>query len=240
MGHTKSFKKVLPGLYQISLGNISRGPVNAFIISGDNKLTVIDTGYAGDGKNILSAVHELGHQPADINNILVTHAHYDHSGGLAALKEATNAPAWMHPIDAELVRNGRAIRPQQPTPGLINKLFCRIYIRGDYDRVAPAKIEHEVKDGQDTHIADGLTAIHIPGHCAGQLAFIWPKHGGVLFAGDAAIHAMGLWLQPTHENLRQGKESLKKLSALEFEVAVFGHGNPIMHKASDKFKKAFG
>lgn len=51
---------------------------------------------------------------------------------------------------------------------------------------------------------------------------------------------MGLWLQPTHENLRQGKESLKKLSTLEFEVAVFGHGNPIKHNASDKFKKAFG
>lgn len=232
--------EVVPGLYQISLGDISRGPVNAFLIRDGDELTVIDTGYPGDARTLLAAVRELGYQPSDICNILVTHAHYDHSGGLAALKEATGAPAWMHPLDVELVRVGRAIRPQQATPGLINRILCWIYIRGNIDTVVPAEIEHEIEDGQEVPVAGGLHAIHIPGHCAGQLAFLWPKNGGVLFAADAAVHAMGLWLQPTHEDLEQGHESLRKLSEREFEIAVFGHGGPIMCGAAEKFRRAFG
>lgn len=187
-----SFKEVLPSLYQISLGDISRGPVNAFIIHDNNQLTVIDTGYAGDANKILNVVRELGHQPTDITNILITHAHYDHSGGLAALKEATNAPAWMHPLDADLVRNGCAVRPQEPTPGLINKILCWIYIRGNYDIVTPTHIEYEIEDDQKLQSVNNLTAIHIPGHCAGQLAFYWPKYGGVLFCSGRGHTCYGI------------------------------------------------
>ena len=35
---------------------------------------------------------------------------------------------------------------------------------------------------------DGLQVIHTPGHCAGQVAFLWPREGGVLFVGDAAAN----------------------------------------------------
>ena len=39
--------------------------------------------------------------------------------------------------------------------------------------VEAAAIEHHVEDGQILPIG-GLEAIHVPGHCAGQLAFLWP------------------------------------------------------------------
>jgi glyoxylase-like metal-dependent hydrolase (beta-lactamase superfamily II) len=227
-------EEILPGLHQISLGN-----VNSFLIRNGDELTAIDAGHPGDAETILTAVRELGHQPSDVRNILITHAHYDHSGGLAALKEATGAPAWMHPLDAELVRAGRAERRYQVAPGLLNRILFWVFVRGNPDTIPPAEIEYEIEDSQEIPIAGGLHAIHMPGHCAGQLAFLWQRHSGVVFAADAAANAMGLRLSITYEDLNEGKKSLQKLSERSFEVAVFGHGNPIKHGAAQQFRDTF-
>jgi glyoxylase-like metal-dependent hydrolase (beta-lactamase superfamily II) len=227
-------KEIVPDLYQISLGN-----VNAFLIRDGDELTAIDAGHPGDEEKILAAVRDLGHQPDDLRNILITHAHYDHAGGLAALKAATGAAAWMHPLDAELVRAGRAERPHQVAPGVLNRILFWVFVRGNPDTVPPAEVEHEVEDDQMISLAGGLRAVHMPGHCAGQLAFLWPRHGGVVFAADAAANAMGLRLSITYEDLDQGKKSLQKLSEQAFEVAVFGHGDPIQSGAAHRFRDAF-
>jgi glyoxylase-like metal-dependent hydrolase (beta-lactamase superfamily II) len=103
--------------------------------------------------------------------------------------------------------------------------------------VEAASIEHRAEDGQQLSIAGGLTAIHVPGHCAGQLAFLWPQHGGVLFAADTCSNMMGLAWSLGYEDFNEGKRSLKKLTALDFQVACFGHGKAILHDAVSKFKK---
>jgi len=69
--------------------------------------------------------------------------------------------------------------------------------------------------------------IHTPGHCAGQVAFLWPREGGVLFVGDAAANTLGLRLSISYEDLALGKRMLAKLAALPFSVALFGHGRTI-------------
>jgi glyoxylase-like metal-dependent hydrolase (beta-lactamase superfamily II) len=101
-------------------------------------------------------------------------------------------------------------------------------------------VEHEVSDGEVLPFAGGIRAVHVPGHCAGQLAFLWPRHGGVLFVADAAANVAGLLgLSPGHEDLEEGKRSAKKLAGLDFEAACFGHGRAIRSGASARFRKAF-
>jgi glyoxylase-like metal-dependent hydrolase (beta-lactamase superfamily II) len=230
-----TLSEVVPDLYQVSLGT-----VNAFLLRDSDHLTVIDAGTPEDAESLLAAVREMGYRPSDVQNILVTHAHYDHAGGLAALKEATGAPAWMHPLDAELVRAGRAMRPYQVTPGLLNRILYWVFVRGNPETLQPASIECEVEDGEEIPVAGGLRAIHVPGHSAGQLAFLWPRHGGVLLAGDAAANAMGLQLSLIHEDSDLARASLRALSEETFEVAVFGHGGPIPTQASRQFRTTFG
>jgi glyoxylase-like metal-dependent hydrolase (beta-lactamase superfamily II) len=105
-------EQILPSLYRVPLR-----AVNTFLIDlGDEDLVLVDAGTPGEAGRILDAVGELGRDPADVRHILVTHCHVDHAGGLAELKEATGAPAYMHPSDAEMVRSGRALRPLTPTP----------------------------------------------------------------------------------------------------------------------------
>jgi glyoxylase-like metal-dependent hydrolase (beta-lactamase superfamily II) len=225
-----SARQVVPGLHEIPLGF-----VNAFLLDTGDGLALIDTGVAGSAGKILEAVQEIGRQPAEIRHILVTHCHGDHSGSLAELKRLTGAPATMHPEDAELVRAGKSMRPVKPAPGLVNALVCRFLLRSAPTEVEPAGVEHEVRDGEE--LPGGLRAIHVPGHCAGQLAFLWPRHGGVLIAADAAANVFGLALSPIYEDLAEGRRSLAKLAALDFEVACFGHGRPIPSGAAARFRR---
>jgi glyoxylase-like metal-dependent hydrolase (beta-lactamase superfamily II) len=184
---------------------------------------------------LLDAVRSIGRRPEEIRQILVTHCHSDHAGSLAELKRLTGAPATMHAIDAAMVREGRALRPLRPAPGLVNALICRFLLPSAPTEVEPAEIEHEAGDGE--LLPCGLRAIHVPGHSAGQLAFLWPGQGGVLIAADAAANAFGLALSPLYEDVDAGRRSLARLAALEFEVACFGHGKPIRSGASTRFRR---
>lgn len=227
-----SVQSVVPGLWQVPIRY-----VNAFILDDGDGLTLIDTGMPGGHATILEAIQSIGRAPADVRRIVVTHCHSDHAGGLAELKRATSAPVFMHPVDAAMVREGRALRPLSPAPGLLNRLVCRFLLPDAPTEVEPTAVEHEVADG-DT-LPGGLRAIHVPGHCAGQLAFLRPGGGGALIAADAAANAFGLALSPMYEDLDEGRRSLAKLSALDFEVAVFGHGRPILSGASKRFARAW-
>src|SRR5262249_47483555 len=153
----------------------------------------------------------IGRRPADIRRILVTHCHADHSGSLAEMKRLTGAPAAMHPLDAAMVREGKSMRTLHPAPGLLNAVMCRL-LRPLFAPTAIelAEIEHEVQDGET--LSGGLKAIQVPGHCAGQLAFLWPEHGGVLIAADAAANVFGLALSLMYEDVDEGRRSLSKLS----------------------------
>ena len=221
-------EQVVPGLWSVKIRF-----VNAYLLDTGDGLALIDTGIPGSAPTIQQAVRSIGREPADIRHILVTHCHSDHSGSLAEMKRLTGAPAAMHPVDAAMVREGRTMRPLKPAPGLLNAIICRFLLPGVPTEIERAEIEHEVQDGET--LPGGLRAIHVPGHCAGQLAFLWPEHGGVLIAADAAAHVVGLSLSPMYEDVDEGRRSLSKLAGLEFEVACFGHGKPIASGASRRF-----
>lgn len=230
-----SIKQVVPGLYIIPLG-----AVNAFLIDSEEPV-LIDTGYHADhARQIVAAVETVGKEPADIKHILVTHCHPDHAGGLAELKRLTGAPATMHPIDAAIVKTGYVPANLKPAPGLINNLLFRLFIGFKSAEYEAVEVEHKVNDGDELPVAGGLCAIHVPGHCAGQLAFLWSHHDGVLFAADTAANVFGLGYSLGYENLEEGQRSLAKLAALDFQVACFGHGKPIIGQASAKFRDKWG
>lgn len=233
----KHAEQVVPGVYRISLGI-----VNAFLLDSTDGLILIDTGIPGSADKILAAIRELGKQPDAIHHLLVTHLHADHTGSLAVLKAATGAPAYMHPADAALVREGKASRPVRPAPGLMSRvMFTMMRLRGAPAVTEAAAIEHEINDGQTLPIAGGIQVIHAPGHSAGQVVFLWPQQGGVLFVADAAGNISN-YLGPSivYENLALGMKTLTRLAHLSFGVACFGHGTPIKAGASHLFRQKWG
>lgn len=227
-------KQIVDGLWEISLG-----AVNAFLID-DGELTLIDTGIPGSADTIVTALAALGKKPADIRHIVVTHCHPDHAGSLAALKRLTSATVYMHPVDAALVRRGQAKRStSRPAPGVLRHVLFWLFVRNAPLTIEAAEIEREVPDGTRLPIAGGLDAIHVPGHCAGQIALLWSRRR-VLFAADAAANMPRLGLSLGYEDLNEGVRSLEKLATLDFEIACFGHGKAITRGAAAEFKKRWG
>jgi glyoxylase-like metal-dependent hydrolase (beta-lactamase superfamily II) len=223
---------VVPGLWQVPISF-----VNAYILEGDDGLVLIDTGFAGSADKIENAVRSIARDPREIRQILPTHCHGDHAGSLAELKRRTGATVSMHAEDAAMVRAGQARRRFLVSPGLINGIVGRLIAWLAPAAIEPAEVEHEIGDGETIPGAGGLRAIHVPGHSAGQLAFLWPRHGGVLIVADAAANAFGLNFSPVYEDLDEGRRSLAKLAALDFEVACFGHGGPIKTGAAVRFRR---
>jgi glyoxylase-like metal-dependent hydrolase (beta-lactamase superfamily II) len=67
-------------------------------------VTLIDTGAAGSGAEIVSAL-------PGVDRIVLTHDHVDHSGSAAELHDATGAPVLAGAGDAAAIRMGAALPP---------------------------------------------------------------------------------------------------------------------------------
>ena len=242
---TRLPQRIATGVYKIALGG-----VNVFLIDVDDDgsaaptagggsapggLVLIDTGFARSSSRIGAAIRDLGRAPGDVHAIVVTHLHGDHTGTLAEVKSRTGAEVWMHPADAALVREGVFARPLQPGPGFVRSGIARLINRRPASPGEPIAVEHEVDDGEVLPFA-GLKAVYTPGHTAGHLALLLPRDGGVLFVGDAATNFVRLSWGPIYEDVAEGKRSLSKLAALDFQVAAFAHGRTIRARAGERFR----
>jgi glyoxylase-like metal-dependent hydrolase (beta-lactamase superfamily II) len=219
---------------------IGLGFVNVFLIVLPEGLTLVDAGIESSPPRILKAVRQLGRRPEEISDIVVTHCHADHTGGLAAMKEATGARVWMDAAEAALVRTGRSSRPVEATPGsLVGRVGLRLMARRP-SLVKPVEVEGEISQRTELPVAGGLLAIPAPGHTEGHLVYLWPEDGGVLFLGDAAGRSpFRLRPSPIYEDHDQGLRTLHALAGLEYQVACFAHGRPIKRNAALEFRRAW-
>ena len=97
--------ELTPGLW--SIGQKKGGRVHAFLCDDGNELTLVDTLFDTDGKRILGVLEQLGKQPSDLRNIVITHGHRSHLGGLAALADVTGATVHAHAWEADIVGGDR-------------------------------------------------------------------------------------------------------------------------------------
>jgi glyoxylase-like metal-dependent hydrolase (beta-lactamase superfamily II) len=224
-------KEVASGVWQVSL----RG-VNVFLFDSGDGLVLVDAGLRGSPPRITEAIYALRRKPQEVVAILVTHAHRDHVGGLAEMKRRTGAEVWMHPADAALLRDGRYGRPFGQGHDRGSRALSQAMNLLPAPKGEAVAVAHEVSDGEVLPF-DGLRALHTPGHTAGHLALLLPRAGGVLFAGDAASNLLRTGLSPLNEDAAEGRRSLEKLAALEFETACFAHGRTIRRGASGAFRE---
>jgi glyoxylase-like metal-dependent hydrolase (beta-lactamase superfamily II) len=224
-------REILPGLHRIWYPAIDN---NAYLITGPGS-TLIDSGPPGGRARTLSWLHANGVSPTELRHVAVTHCHTDHTGNLGTVTaRATGAVVYGHAADAEIVRTG-AERPRGAPHGMVGRIMSAL--AGGSSRAEPAPVHVEVADGDEIPAAGGLTCIHTPGHTSGHVSFLWPR-AGVLFVGDAAANMLR-WLDvaPLNDDVGQARDSFRKLAGLQFRVACFGHGPPIVHDAAGRFRR---
>ncbi len=242
---SKPPRRIATGVYQVVAGG-----ANAFLVEFDEgdgategaggrhagSLVLIDTGIEKDARRIGQAILDIGHTPADLRAVVITHLHGDHIGGLSKIMACSDAEVWMHAADAECLRAGSSKRRFEAGPGRLRRVLAGQINRRPVRRREPIRVDREAGDGEILPFA-GLQAIHTPGHSAGHLALLLPRDGGVLFVGDAATNILRLSWSPIFEDVAEGERSLRKLAALDFEVAAFAHGRPIRSGAAHRFRE---
>ena len=169
---------------------VPMGMANAFLIEGDDGLTLIDAGYPGKEAAVFEAIRGLGRSPDQLKHLIFTHGHPDYIGSGAAIVQETGARTYMHPLDIPMAESGGPFRPLRAAPGLLRRVLCKLLYHPD-ERLAPVAINQPLTAGEVLPIAGGFDVIHTPGHCAGQVALLW-RPGRMLFAGDVCMNIMGL------------------------------------------------
>ncbi len=226
-------EEIVSGVYGIGMAY-----VNAYLLAEEEGLTLIDSGLPNRKETILRALSEIERSPEELKHIAITHHHVDHTGSLAALVEASGAEVWVHPLEAPIVRGEEPV-PNPNPKSILGKIVHPLIGRLPAYRLTPAQVDHEVADGEELPIGGGLKVVHTPGHTPGHIVVLMPRHGGVLFLGDATANILGLrpplWLSTL--DMGQAKESIRKLAALEFDVACFGHGRVLKGEANLRFRR---
>lgn len=196
----------------------------AFLVEGEAGLTLVDVGWAGAYRPLLSAIEQIGRKPDDVATIVLTHAHPDHVQGVARMRELTGARILAHPAEQAWLGAGRV--PPEGRSGTVGRLLDRL----PKLHWTPFTLDGTVNDGELVAGAGGLRAIHTPGHSPGHLALLHEPTGTV-FVGDALFHRSGLALGPAalaaHPALRA--ESLRALPS-NLTAVGFAHG-PAMRGA---------
>ena len=226
-------KRVIEGVHVVPMGM-----ANAFLIETDDGLTLIDAGFPGKEAALFGAVRGLGRSPDHLKHLIFTHAHPDHIGSAAAIVRETHAKTYMHPLDIPLAESGGPFRPMRAAPGMLRRVLCNLLYHPN-EAVEPVAIDQPLTPGKILPIAGGYEVIHTPGHCAGQVALLW-RRGRMLFAGDVCMNIMGLGDPIGFESLEEGRASQGKLASFSFDAVGFGHGEPIAHDASMRFRNKGG
>ncbi|WP_410765157.1 MBL fold metallo-hydrolase [Haloferax sp. DFSO60] len=186
---------------RISLGNtVFEGSNNSYLIPGD-QLTLVDVGVSTDHvrSDLRNGIEAAGYEIADIDSIVLTHWHADHTGLAGELQAESGATVYAHTADAGLIAGDedahfaetemRAQRfeewgiPQESLDELTDFLSILNDLMGEDVDVTP------VEDGDTIPAGDGeLEVVHLPGHAAGLCAFAFEGNSGrEAFIGDAVL-----------------------------------------------------
>jgi glyoxylase-like metal-dependent hydrolase (beta-lactamase superfamily II) len=148
-----------------------RTAVNAFLIHSAGRLALIETGSGNylqpTAGKVLTNIKAAGVAPTDIEAVLLTHMHPDHSAGLTDM--ATGKPNYPN---AELVMHQREpehwLDDAKMATG--NDREKKLFFQAGREQVAPYKDRWRLFTGGE--VFPGITAIPRPGHTPGHTTYM--------------------------------------------------------------------
>ncbi len=160
--------------------------INAYLFKEDKRVVLVDTGAGeffgpGYGGRLLASLAAAGVQPSQVTDILLTHAHDDHMGGLVHGGKIVFPNATVHigkpDIDFFLDRSNAA-----------KSHYAVSYFEQAVTALKPYLDAGKIKtfDGT-TLIMPGVTAVVHPGHTPGSAFYTLESDGQkIIFVGDIA------------------------------------------------------
>jgi len=193
---------------------------NAYVVEFEDHLIIIDTGMDKKAKELIEAIEKIGKEP---RTVLLTHAHLDHIAGLAKLKEKyPNIKVVVSEEERAAVEGKEYLLPKG-----IKGFFFRLGMPFMYKSV---NVDETLKEEYEQ-----FKVIKAPGHTKGSVCFLLDK---LLFCGDLIVNTeKGLDIPPEEFNFDRNQliESIKKISELDFNSLLPGHGE-VVKEPKEKIK----
>ncbi|MCF2720581.1 MBL fold metallo-hydrolase [Paenibacillus sp. UKAQ_18] len=191
----------------LSIRSFNLGPLqtNAYLLQGDDpqRAIIIDPGM--NPGPLLRAIESL-----TIEAILLTHAHFDHIGGVEEIRNAKGCPVYLHALEQDWLTspklNGSLMWPEVSPP------------------ISTGPAEYDLAEGQQLNlIGHTFKVFHTPGHSPGSVSFLCGKD---LFSGDVLFRQGVGRTDLTGGRERDLYDSIQnKLFPLGDDVTVYsGHG----------------
>jgi glyoxylase-like metal-dependent hydrolase (beta-lactamase superfamily II) len=206
-----------------------------YLVDGGSELALIDVGAGMGAEQVLENIVRAGFDARRVRQILCTHAHGDHSGGAARMRErlpeaSVTASEWAGDLIRRADADGMSIDAAKD---------AGIY---PFDYVLePCPVDRELADGDRVEVGDlVLECIATPGHAWGHLSFLL-DYGGTrsLFAGDLVFHGGTILLQAIHDcRLEELVASLRKVRPLRIDALYPGHFTVSVHDGQRHIERA--
>jgi len=198
----------------------------SYLITSPQGHILVDTVMPEATSQIKANIEKLGFKVADIKYLLNTHAHIDHTGGLAEMKQASGAQLVAGEADKPLLEGG--------------------YYPGAREETAlnfpPVKVDRTVREGDTVTIADvTLTARETPGHSPGCTSWEFSVKDGdatrsalIFCSGTVALNR--LVTNPTYPGIvTDYKKTFARAQDMKPDVLLAPH--PEMYKMAEKRAK---
>jgi glyoxylase-like metal-dependent hydrolase (beta-lactamase superfamily II) len=189
----------------IKVKEMSLGPLgtNCYIVHNHEQALVIDPG--GEANKVVTFLRE---EQLSAQAILLTHAHFDHIGGVQALRTDLDLDVYLHQNELEWLSN----------PDLNRS-------RSFGSEIVTDRAEHTLKPGTLQIGPFQFDVLHTPGHSPGSVSFVFAEAGFVI-SGDVLFRlGIGRTDLPGGD-IRKLELSIKnQLYALRDSLIVYpGHG----------------
>jgi len=182
---------------------------NCYIVYSSKEILIFDPGspYEDEQLALASTIDELKLEGRAVREIVLTHLHPDHVGGVNALRThlGANVPVAAHKATAEALME--------------------------------IEVDHLIGDGEFLTLADdptiNLRALHTPGHARGHLCF-HDAERGVLLTGDNVLGLGSVLIDPPEGNMVDYMKSLERLRSISNVTVLFGGHGPAIATPSKK------
>jgi glyoxylase-like metal-dependent hydrolase (beta-lactamase superfamily II) len=239
---------VLDGLHCLPLPiPFPDSPVNVYLAEGE-PLTLIDCGTRTDEtyRALVDHLADRGYKVSDIQRLLITHHHTDHSGLAERIVAESGAEVWAHPLTVPWLEKPTAARQHLedftdaffkengvPGPVIATMKTVNHYL---VTLAGTTRVTCTITEGDSVELAGQHWQVyHTPGH-AGDLICLYQPDTRVLLSSDHLmrdIRPNPLIEAPRHPGeprprpLLNYVREIQRIAALDIDIAYTGHGEPI-------------